>query len=810
MSRWWLPIAGAAVVLACAAAARGLTFSADPTAHFPRGNPAVAAWLELSLRFDAFNTLIVGLEEPAAPLTADGLRRVQRLTGRLSALKANGVLAAASVTNVESLAEGSDGSLEAQLLVSAIPDDTAALAKRIAANPQVSGALISRDQRGYVIILRADPRRDPAELARAIRAAVEEERGPLIATYFGAPFFQAAIARTLAAKAGWLVPAMVLLLVAVLGVFARRAAWALGASVLVLIVWLGALRVFAVTVSPATLTAGLALLILASLVFARAARPAWRALAAIFLGSLALLMLEQLAAFALALALGSLAIAVVLVLIVRPLTSAAAPPSSPRAGFPVVWFAAVALVSLGFAARQLEFHGTPQAIFSKDDDAGRSLAFFDRRFGGPDFIQLDFRGDLRDPELAARLLRLTDLLEGAFPDVRAVAPILAFLNHGFGGVHRIPTSRESLNNLWFFLEGRPDVRNLVSENRDEAMVVLRVPTTLPRPIAELVSQVDAAVSGSAAEGRVSTRARLVAVARTYALDAAEIDALLEAPVPETRAAIEAALEKWLASGDSPYQPTREQWSQLATALRGPDDGRVAKLSAVTATFTELGDPSHAAQLVESVLAREKDLRLSLHALALTDRLWPTAPDAARIRAQGIFADHLDPHAGPGAAAAVTVTGLPVVAAHIEAESLSSLWRALGLLLGVGALVHLASTRKPAAALRALLEAALAAGITFAAGAAWLGADPGSLALYLLPPLAALAVQDSAGRAVPGILLALAASCGLLLFTGSLPLMRIGWVLTVGLGAVALLRLTSPGLRSDVVLRPADRPFEIPR
>jgi len=33
-----------------------------------------------------------------------------------------------------------------------------------------------------------------------------------------------------------------------------------------------------------------------------------------------------------------------------------------------------------------------------------------QRFGGSDFIQVDYKGDLKDPAVAARLLRLTDLL----------------------------------------------------------------------------------------------------------------------------------------------------------------------------------------------------------------------------------------------------------------------------------------------------------------------------------------------------------------------------------------------------------------
>ena len=54
--------------------------------------------------------------EPAGPFTADGLKRVKRLTDRLAALKAEGVLSVSSVTNVDSIHEAEDGSLETELL----------------------------------------------------------------------------------------------------------------------------------------------------------------------------------------------------------------------------------------------------------------------------------------------------------------------------------------------------------------------------------------------------------------------------------------------------------------------------------------------------------------------------------------------------------------------------------------------------------------------------------------------------------------------------------------------------------------------
>ncbi|MBS1151892.1 MAG: hypothetical protein H6Q89_3590, partial [Myxococcaceae bacterium] len=234
-----------------------------------------------------------------------------------------------------------------------------------------------------------------------------------------------------------------------------------------------------------------------------------------------------------------------------------------------------------------------------------------------------------------------------------------------------------------------------------------------------------------------------------------------------------------------------QWTQLEAALEDP-----AQLAAVTASFAELGEPAHAAQLVESVLARQKDLRLNLGALAMVGRLWDAAaPTAARVRAQGVFADHLEPQAGAGAAATITITGLPVVAAQLERDSLAALWRALGLLVGVGALALGVATRRPGPTLRAVLEAALAALVTLAiAGTAGLGVDPGSAALFLLPPLAAFLVSGSS-RLPLAFCLALGAGSAAMLFVGALPVSRSGAALAVGLAAVALIHSASRRIAS---------------
>lgn len=818
---------GVALVVASVVSATGIAFSSDVTEHMPEVSPSVRAWLELSRRFDAFNSLIIGLEEPAGPMSVEGLQAVKAVTDALAAKKAEGVLSVASVTNVDSIREGEDGALETALLIPEIPRDEAgleALRARVAADAQVSGALISRDQRGYMVLVRGDPRKDPARLAALVQQTVGEHRGPLADAYFGAAFFSAVITRGVYAKLTWLVPAFVLLLVGVLALRVRR--WrvigaVLAGAVASLVLWLGLVRALGIVVSFTSLTGLLGVLAVAVAAYARALEdgspgpfpsPVAAAVVASGLAALPLrwLPFAYVSTFGLGMTVGAAAVLLAGLLVVTPL----APPmasASPSGAQPLPLSGRVALAALAltllFAAVSVKgtFRATPETMFSPDDDIGRSLAFFDRRFGGPDFIQVDFKGDLRDPQMAARLMRLTQLLEGsrAFPDVRSVTQVLGFLNQGFGGVYRIPSSRESLANLWFFLEGREDVRNLVLDGREEGMAVLRVPSKPSRPMAELVGVVETAIADSLKLGPEGAVARLEALAKSAGVELQP--GLAAAAVGAVGAqgdggfAQTLALERvrtWLMGPDSPWAPEGDEWERLAAALSTEPAGREAAIRAVAQGIETL--EGHEDEVTASLLSRLRDETLLARAQYGVRALGDGLPETFRLQATGVLVDVLDPPAGAGDAAQVTVTGLPVERARIEADLMGGLRAALVFQLVAGFLALLVMGYRPKAAVGATLAAALAAAATLGTtGTFGFGVDSGSASLFLVPSLVALVAFGGPPSTTlrAGFLVALGAAALSLLLVGLAPLSRIALALAVGLPAAAITsQWLGPGLK----------------
>lgn len=845
--RWMALAVSAALTAGAAVLSLSIPYTSGVAEYLPAGVPEVKAWLELTNRFEGLSALMVGLEEPSEPLTSEGLAALQRVTDRLGEQKAAGILGARSLTNIPTARETEEG-LVNELIMTEPPKDKAereALSKRISADLQVNGSMISRDQWGYAVLVRADPRKDTSAIAKLVEDIVEREKGPLKAYYFGAPFFTNQITKKVFAQLRWLVPLFVLLLVAVLALGVRRPAvigLILGASGLSLVWWLGLVRAFGLGLSQTSAGAALPLLVLAAVSYARGLQvrmtsskagespfplPVAAALVALALANLALsyATIQYLAFFGATVAAGLLAIVLFGLLAFAPAASLLAPTAPvhaparkhlrTNAGLAV---AVAVLLAAGFVAKDVRFLMTPQAMFAPGDEVGQTLSFFDRRFGGTDVIQLSYKGNLRDPSTAARLLRLTDLLEGsqAYGDVRSVAQVVAFLNKGFAGLHRIPPSAEGLNNIWFFLEGSSDVKNLVSDARDEAMLVLRVPVRPEKPMAELLATAQAAVRGSSEMGKEAARLRLAALAKAFKVEAPppQIDAALAsamgAPTPEDAKVLDgkvaADLEAFLKSNDAPYQPTPEEWGKLADALAAPEAERRQKLTDVAESIETLVKGGMAGDFVETLVSREKDLRLSTCSRLLAQKAvgGEGRPENLVARATGVMADLLDPQEKAAAEVPVLVSGMPAVADKIEGDLVAGLWKAIAALLGLGGVFAFAFQCGYRKVVRAVLEGALATAVTLSVcRLSGLQVDAGSATLYLLPPMLGFLTSGWVGHAngysrryPASFLLGLAAAGCTLLFTGVLPVMRIGAGMAIGLCSVVLVSYLSGLFRTD--------------
>jgi len=834
----------------CAGFAPTVTMSTDATAYLPNDRPEVPFWRDMTRRFGGFETLMVGLEEPEKPLTSDGLARLARITDLLSGMKAQGILNARSVTNLETLREDEEGTVNAEMMIPAIPRSAAdldALGQRILGDTQVPGVMVSRDLRAYVIILSMDARQDMGTTANRIMDVVEAERGPLRAYYFGAAFVTNQIGKRVYAALAWVVPIFAAGLLLLLFLWLRKpvaSLMVLACAVLPLLWWLGFLRLFDLPVTVAVLNGALLLLSIGAVAFGRAAEARLRgcaapvsrrtaelmAAAAAAYGVLALLnrttpdSLPYLAQFGEGMMVGMVAMLVFAIIGATPLLSflhtdervaRTSPPRRATAGRRTIGIALVVILASAsiFGAWRMQFAVTLRDLFSTGEDTGAAVAFFDRRFGGADLIQVSVKGDFRDPGVVQRVMRLSDLLEGtkAFPDVRAIPQVLGFIAKGMTGTYWIPPDRDALATLWTFLEGKADVRPLVTDARDEAMVTLRIPGGGGVPAPALTETVRRTIVASAATGIPAARIRLESLARAYDVQVPteRTQRLLAAATGEEapadrearRRQILASLQEYMASSSSPFTPTGREWSDLAAVLSGPLEGMAQRLAATLPAFPSYKEAGLsddvAGRLADTLAMQVRDREESLLSESLSSK-WLEGLDPAKVRdslrarIKGVFSTLIAGEPKPDQDPVFTISGFPAMGPAVEAQLMSGLQRSVAVVLGVFlVLAILAGITRPGH-LRAIPEAVIATLVTFALGTALgLNVDSNSATLYLLPPTITWFL--SPGLADPegyhgqfpwAFAVALAFAATSITLLGVLPVVRLGAVMALGLLASA--------------------------
>src|SRR5262249_1031971 len=85
-------------------------------------------------------------------------------------------------------------------------------------------------------------------------------------------------------------------------------------------------------------------------------------------------------------------------------------------------------------------------------------------------------GDFDDPATLRELLRLVDYARSlpGVTQVQSIAQPLVLVDEAMGGGLRLPATPEQAANLFFFLDGEPGMRAMITTDRREALVHVRV------------------------------------------------------------------------------------------------------------------------------------------------------------------------------------------------------------------------------------------------------------------------------------------------------------------------------------------------
>jgi hypothetical protein len=132
-------------------------------------------------------------------------------------------------------------------------------------------------------------------------------------------------------------------------------------------------------------------------------------------------------------------------------------------------------------ATRIDTHNDNSAFFSKGSPPDRAEAFLQEHFGGSQFLQVEIEGDMTNPAVLRELSHVADRI-ASMPDVASVqhlGDILSLMNDAMSGDRTTPDTQAKAKLLYGFLEGKRAVRQFVTDDRDRALMQVKLRSNKP-------------------------------------------------------------------------------------------------------------------------------------------------------------------------------------------------------------------------------------------------------------------------------------------------------------------------------------------
>ncbi len=515
-------------------------------AFLPQDNREVRTFYEINQRFGGLDVALVGIESDD-PLQADFLERLDRATRELK--ETSGISNVLSLANITDFSRNeADGGIVTAPLLSRIPrtmEEKEALKKLILSREHVAGNLYSRSGRAVLLYCFLAYGTEPRAAAARIRSVVEGHF-PKAAIYWGGnPFISAYVYDTVQKDIRRLTPWVGLVIILLMLLFFRDLTGtllALLSTCMAIAVTVGVMGAFDVRLNlmlgsmPIVLFAigcAYSIHILARYYDLRAETGAASAVQRTLSGigpvvlvsgvtsaaailSFMMMDIQPIRMFGLFTALGillTMGFALTFVpaalglfelkerrggaasFIQRAFGRLAA--FNRRRRIPVgVALVVVSLVAVGFIGR-IRVGVDQSSFFSPGSPPDQADRFLKEHFGAAQFVQVLVKGDMFDPAVLAEVQALADRFQ-AVPHVTAVehvGQIVALLNEAMIGEKRLPDTREQVQNLYTFIIGDASAAQLVSSERDQALLQLKVDESRAEVLEGVLAELSQIVEG---------------------------------------------------------------------------------------------------------------------------------------------------------------------------------------------------------------------------------------------------------------------------------------------------------------------------
>jgi hypothetical protein len=112
-------------------------------------------------------------------------------------------------------------------------------------------------------------------------------------------------------------------------------------------------------------------------------------------------------------------------------------------------------------------------FFRKDNPTRIAEEIMTARFGGSKPVFVLFSGDIQSPSVLNKMLVTEEYMKKnpGIERTQSVAGLIAEINGVLGQGKQIPDDKDMVGQLWFLLEGNEAMKNLVSEELDEAVII---------------------------------------------------------------------------------------------------------------------------------------------------------------------------------------------------------------------------------------------------------------------------------------------------------------------------------------------------
>lgn len=170
--------------------------------------------------------------------------------------------------------------------------------------------------------------------------------------------------------------------------------------------------------------------------------------------------------------------------------------------YPILLFSALIVLVSAIGIFKINREVSILEYFKPETNVRATEEMLKRNFGGSLPLYILVKGDIQDPQVLGAIKEVEDFLK-SLEDVhnpQSIVNIIEEMNYVMGEGRRIPETREKIANLIFLIEGEEIFNQLVSPDKDEAIIQAMVTYASSNKISELVDKIQSYLNSASNKG----------------------------------------------------------------------------------------------------------------------------------------------------------------------------------------------------------------------------------------------------------------------------------------------------------------------